>query len=74
MAENRDRAPAGSPLKPTALSVEDAAKILSATYGKTITAKMVRTIAERGDLLQADGTINLVHYAAWLVKEISRGH
>ena len=74
MAESRDRTTPASPLKPTALTIEDAAKILSATYGKAITAEMVRTIAERGDLLQPDGTINLVHYAAWLVKEISRGH
>jgi len=74
MAENRDRPPAASPLRPTALRIEDAAKILSAAYGKTITAEMVGTIAERGDLLQPDGTINLVHYTAWLVKEVSRGH
>jgi len=61
------------PLKITAISVADAARILSAAYGRRISAEMVREIAERGSLLRPDGTFNLLHYAAWLVKEMAGG-
>jgi hypothetical protein len=34
---------------------------------------MLRADIDAGAPANADGTINLVHYAAWLVKEMGRG-
>jgi len=60
-------------LKLTALSVADAAKALSAAAGRTISETAIRADIETGAPVNADGTINLVHYAAWLAKEIANG-
>lgn len=61
-------------LKATALTLEDAAKLLSQSAGKPVTLEMLRYDIEAGASVNADGTINLVHYAAWLAKEMaSRG-
>ena len=57
----------------TGLSVADAAKILSTAYSRCITAEQVRQIAEAGDLLRADGTINLLEYVAFLAGEMANG-
>jgi len=57
----------------SALSVPDAAKILASAYGRQITEQQVREVARVGNLLAADGTINLVHYTAFLAKEVSGG-
>lgn len=59
-----------NPLNPMALTVEDAARMLSAAGGKTVTTDMVRNDIEAGAPLGADGKINLVHYSAWLMKEV----
>jgi len=34
---------------------------------------MIQTDIDDGAPLNADGTLNLVHYAAWLVKEMATG-
>ena len=60
-------------LNPAALSVEDAAKVLSRVGGKPVTADMLEADINAGAPTNADGTINLVHYAAWLVKKMSAG-
>ncbi len=57
---------AGS-LKPTALSVADVARVLAAAGGQGVTAEMIQADVDAGAPTNADGTINLVHYAAWLV-------
>lgn len=54
-------------LKVTALAVLDLAKLLSKSAGKSVTAEMIRYDIEAGAPVNADGTVNLVHYAAWLV-------
>ena len=60
-------------LKVTALLVEDLAALLSKS-GAHVTAEMLRRDIDEGTPVNADGTVNLVHYAAWLVKETaSRG-
>ena len=59
-------------LNPTALSVEQAAQVLSAVGRTAITAEMLHQDIAAGAPTNADGTLNLVFYAAWLVKE--RGH
>lgn len=65
-----DRDAAGRPaLNPTALSLADAARLLSAVGGQAVTVEMLEADVAAGAPTNADGTLNLVHYAAWLVKE-----
>lgn len=60
---------------PAALSIEDAARLLARAGGRPVTAEMLAADLEAGAPSNADGTLNLVHYAAWLVREmgIDRG-
>ncbi len=60
-------------LDPMALSLDDAARLLAAVGGVRITREMLETDIAAGAPANPDGTINLVHYAAWLVKEMGRG-
>ena len=62
-----------TPLDPTRLSVEQAAKLLSAAAKVRVPIDQIAADMEAGAPQNTDGTINLVHYAAWLVKEMSRG-
>jgi hypothetical protein len=57
----------------TALTVAQAAKVLSAAGGRRITEDMLRADIDAGAPVNADGTLNLVHYTAWLVREVSGG-
>jgi len=56
-------------LSPTALSLADAARLLSAAGGQAITVAMLQADVVAGAPTSTDGTINLVHYAAWLVRQ-----
>ncbi|MGE4157622.1 MAG: hypothetical protein AB7F75_00830 [Planctomycetota bacterium] len=60
-------------LKVTAISADDLALLLSKSAGKAVSGDTVRAHVEAGAPVNADGTLNLVHYAAWLVRELS-GH
>jgi len=60
-----------SRLNPGALSVADAARVLSRLGGKAVTEAMLHADIDAGAPTNADGTLNLVHYAAWLVKEMA---
>jgi hypothetical protein len=62
-----------SRLNPAALPVADAARVLTRLGGKPITEAMLRADIDAGAPTNTDGSINLVHYAAWLVKEMSSG-
>ena len=65
-----------SRLNPAALCVADAARVLTrigGAGGKPVTEEMLRADIDAGAPTNANGTINLVHYAAWLVKEMSVG-
>ena len=57
----------------TALTVVQAAKILSAAGSRRITETMVRSDIDAGAPANSDGRVNLVHYAAWLVREAASG-
>jgi hypothetical protein len=63
----------GSGLNPNALALPDAAKLLSRASGRPVTADMLRADIDAGAPTNPDGTINLVRYAAWLLKEMGRG-
>lgn len=65
--------PAGSGLNPAALSLADLARLLSRAGGQPISVAMIETDLTAGAPVNSDGTINLVHYAAWLAKELGRG-
>ena len=59
-------------LQPTSLTVESTSRLLTAVGGKSMTEEMVQKDIEAGAPVNPDGTINLIHYAAWLVKEAAR--
>ena len=61
-------------LQPTSLTVEHMSRLLTAAGGRPVTEEMVRRDMEAGAPVNPDGTINLVHYAAWLAREIARGN
>lgn len=61
-------APQPNRVSPTALAVADAARLLSAVSGGVITPEMINADIAVGAPANAEGTINLVHYAAWLLK------
>jgi hypothetical protein len=58
-------------LNPAALPVADAARLLSAVGGQAVTVEMLHADIAVGAPANADGTINVVQYAAWLVKEMA---
>jgi hypothetical protein len=59
-------------LKITALSLVDVAALLSRVGGKPVTAEMIREDIAAGAPQNPDGTMNLIQYAAWLVREVTR--
>jgi hypothetical protein len=61
------------PINPAALALTDAARLLAKVGGPSITEEMLRGDVKAGAPTNPDGTINLVHYVAWLVKEMGRG-
>ena len=61
-------------LQPTSLTVAHLQQILSAVGGRPITEEMVRKDIESGAPVNPDGTINLIHYASWIVREKSRAN
>ena len=65
--------PAGSGRNPNALSVADAARLLTGVSGEVVTEEMIHADLSAGAPANRDGTIHLVHYAAWLAKEMGRG-
>jgi hypothetical protein len=65
------RAGAAQPaVNPMALSVEEVSRLLAAAGGKKITPEQVRADIAAGAPVGPDGRINLVHYAAWLIREV----
>jgi hypothetical protein len=53
-------------IRPDSLTIPQLAKLLASAAGKTISASMLGADVKAGAPLNGDGTINLVHYAAWL--------
>ena len=69
MSEHVPNAQTQRPMSPTAIAVIDAARLLSAAGGHSVTPEQIQADIVAGAPTNADGTINLVHYAAWLVRE-----
>ena len=72
IAEHRE-ATAASGLNPNALTLADAARLLARASGQPISEAMLRDDVAAGAPTNPDGTMNLVRYAAWLVKEMASG-
>jgi hypothetical protein len=62
-----------APIDPNRLAPDQAAKILSAAAKIHIPVEQILEDRTHGAPCNADGTINLMHYAAWLLKEMGRG-
>jgi hypothetical protein len=60
-------------LNPQALALCDAARVFAAAAGAQVDEGMLEADIEAGAPINADGTLNVVHYAAWLVREMGRG-
>jgi hypothetical protein len=58
-------------LKITALNIDDATKLLEHSGSRYASADNIRKDIAAGAPVNPDGTINLITYAAWLVKETS---
>ncbi len=51
------------------LTVSDVCRVLTEASGRRITAAMLRADLAAGAPTNPDGTINLIHYAAWLLAQ-----
>ena len=71
MTDNNAEGRQPDPLNPQALRLADMARILSASGPHPVTVEMLQVDLDDGAPVNPNGTMNLVHYAAWLVKEIS---
>ena len=60
-------------LKITALTPDQAAKILASAYRRRVTPEQVREVVEAGGLARADGTFSLIEYVAYLAGEVTHG-
>ena len=63
-----------TPASSTALTVAQIAKLLSAAGGRRITEEMIQADIDAAAPVNPDGTVNLVHYTAWLVREVDSGN
>ena len=58
-------------MNPSALRIDDAARLLSKVDRQPVSEAMLREDIGAGAPANPDGTLNVVHYAAWLVKEVA---
>ncbi len=56
-------------LNSTALPIPDLVKIMRNAGSRYVSEDAIRKDINSGAPVNPDGTMNLVHYAAWLVKE-----
>jgi len=69
MAEN----PESSSIDPAALTLEQAARVLSAAGGRKVTEAMVQAAIDAGAPALADGRVNLIELMAWMERELVGG-
>lgn len=62
--------PSSARLNPAALTPPQAARLLAQVSGKAIRPTMISRDVASGAPTNQDGTLNLAHYAAWLVREV----
>jgi hypothetical protein len=59
-------------LSPTSLTPADVARLLTKVGGQPVSVDSIEADLAAGAPANVDGTINLVHYAAWLAREGTR--
>ena len=57
-------------MDPRSLKLEDMARILSALGPKPVAVEMLQADIDDGAPANADGTMNLLNYSAWLAKNV----
>ena len=57
-------------IKLTSISIPDLAKLLKHAGSSHASEEAIRQDVEKGAPVNHDGTINLIHYAAWLIREV----
>jgi hypothetical protein len=65
-----DSAAAPAALNPNALSIDDMSRLLSAAGGTKVTGEEIQTDIDSGAPSTSEGRINLLHYGAWLLKQL----
>lgn len=70
MPESQGPIPTPQAVNPASLSIEDMSRLLSGVGGRKIEAEQVQADIDAGAPVGADGRMSLVHYAAWLVREV----
>lgn len=58
---------------PQSLRLADLARILSLSGPQPVTVAMIEADIAAGAPTNTDGTMNLIHYSAWLAKELKHG-
>ena len=61
-------------LNSTALPIPDLVKIMKNAGSRYVSEENIRKDIGSGAPVNPDGTVNLVHYAAWLIKELENGN
>jgi hypothetical protein len=61
-------------INPLAIPIPDAAKLLSSAGGRLIRAEQIEADIAAGAPRNPDGTLNLLAYAAWILKERDDAH
>ena len=56
-------------LKLTAISIADLAKLLKQAGSRYASEAAIRKDIDTGAPVNSDGTVNLIHYTAWLIQE-----
>ncbi len=70
MADAIMQTPLQASMNPLSLTLEEVARLLSAAGGRKVTPEQVQADIDAGAPVGAGGRINLVHYAAWLIREV----
>lgn len=60
----------GKKIDPRALSVAELARLLTVAGGRDVSVESIETDLVDGAPANPDGSINLVHYTAWLAKHV----
>lgn len=72
MSDNNPEGRQTGGLNPQALRLEDLAKILTALGPKPVTVEMLQADIDAGAPKNRDGTVNLLHYGAWMALNVSQ--
>jgi len=70
MVDNQRASGGQTAINPASLSIEDMSRLLSAGGGRKISPEQVQADIDAGAPVAPGGRMNLVHYAAWLVREV----